>query len=219
LVAKSITYLDVGHHSLPTNMNSQLIRYSFLSLAFILSAFSSFALELKSENLNYIVTIPGTWTVKSQDQTGFYIKSQDGKRAISLAIIHPCYTKLDSSYIANFEQVLQNVHHVQLISSKVFSIDGVPAYENIQRLGKAPIASVEVEHQVIADRRFYDLTSVVFGGDATQDSEMQAGLASFHFLHQPKPPGIFGFGPLRVKLVILVVIIVVVFLVIRGRRA
>jgi hypothetical protein len=200
------------------NMNTKLIRYSFFSLAFILSAFSSFALELKSEDLNYIVTIPGTWTVQSQDQTGFYIKSQDGKKALSLVII-PARFAIDSDYIARIEQVMKKVHNLELVSSKIFTIDGVPAYEDIQRLGEAPIASVKVEHQIIAGGRLYSLDSVIFGGDATQDSELQAGLASFHFLHQPKPPGKFGFGSLGVKLAILGVIIVSIFLVIRSRRA
>jgi hypothetical protein len=209
----------VRHHSPQTTMNTNLVRYSLFGLAFIFSAFSSLALDLKSEDLNFTFTIPGNWTVKSQDQTGFYIKSQDGKRSVSLAIVPAPFARFDSSYIAKYEQVLKKVHHLQLVSSRVFTIDGAPAYENIQRTGEAPNASVQVEHQMFADGRLYMLSTVFIGGDATQDSEMQAGLASFHFLHQPKPPGIFGFGSLGVKLAILGVVIVGVFLVIRSRRA
>ena len=200
-------------------MNTNLIRYSFFGLAFILFAFSSLALDLKSEDLNFTFTIPGTWTVKSQDQTGFYIKSQDGQRSVNLAIVPAPFARFDSSYIAKYEQALKKVHHLQLVSSRVFTIDGVPAYENIQRLGEASIVSMEVEHQIFADGRLYGLSTVFIGGDATQDSELQAGLASFHFLHKQKPPGIFGFASLGVKLAILGVIIFIVFLVIRSRRA
>ncbi len=200
-------------------MNTKLIRYSFFSLAFILSAFSSLALDLKSEDLNFTITIPDTWTVKSQDQTGFYIESQDGKRSVGLVIVPAPFARFDSSYIAKYEQVLKKVHHLELVSSKVFTIDGVPAYENIQRIGKAPNASVKVEHQMFADGRLYQLDLMALGGDATQDSDMQAGLASFHFLHQPKPPSIFGFGSLAVKLAILGVIVAGIFFVVRSRRA
>jgi hypothetical protein len=203
-------------------MKMSFIRRSIFSFVFILSASSVFALELKSDDLNYIITIPGTWTVvKSQDQTGFYIKSQDGKRAVGLAIVRVGSTKLDSNYIAKYEQVLQKVPHLKLISSKVFTIDGAPAYENIQRLGEGSIASVQVEHQIFADGRLYMLSTVVIGGDATQDPELQEGLASFHFLHAPKPPGWFGFGgfgSLGVKIAILGVVIVGVFLAIQSRK-
>jgi len=195
------------------------MKYLIIGLAFILSASSVFALELKSDDLNYIVTIPGTWTVKSQDSTGFYIKSQDGKeREMFLAAGYAPFAKFDSSYIAKYEQVLKKTHHVQLISSKVFTIDGAPAYENIQRLGEGSIASIQVEHQIFADGRLYMLSTVVIGGDATQDSELQAGLASFHFLHPPKiSAGRFGF--LGVKLTIVGIILVgTIFWVIRSQR-
>ena len=42
----------------------------------------------------------------------------------------------------------------------VFTIDGVPAYENIQRLGKPIVVSVEVEHQIFADGRLYSAYNV-----------------------------------------------------------
>ena len=129
------------------------------------------------------------------------------------------FARFDSSYIANYEQVLKKVHHLQLVSSRVFTIDGVPAYENIQRLGEAPIASVKVEHQIFADGRLYQLDTVVIGGDATQDSELQAGLASFHFLHPPKL-SVWRVGSIVVELAILAVIIAgIAFVVIRtGER-
>jgi hypothetical protein len=199
-------------------MKVNFIRRSIFSLVFILSASSVFALELKSDDLNYIITIPGIWTVKSQDSTGFYIKSQDGKERMFLAAGYAPFAKFDSNYIAQYEQVLQKNHHVQLISSKVFTIDGAPAYENIQRLGNGSFASVQVEHQIFADGRLYMLSTVVIGGDATQDSELQAGLASFHFLHTPKLSS-GKFGSLGVKLTVVGIIIAgIVFLAIQRRK-
>jgi hypothetical protein len=199
-------------------MKMNFIRRSIFILVFI-PASSIFALELKSDDLNYIVTIPGTWTIKSQDSTGFYIKSQDGKeREMFLAIVPAPFARLDSSYIAKFEQVLKNTRSLQLVSSRVFTIDGVPAYENIQRLGKPIVVSVQVEHQIIADGKFYGLTTEVIGGDATQDSELQEGLASFHFLHPPKiSAGRFGF--LGVKLTVVGIIMAgIVFWFVRSRK-
>jgi hypothetical protein len=107
----------------------------------------------------------------------------------------------------------------QKVSSKMFTVDGVPAYEFIQRVGKTPYATVTVFHQIIANKKIYIFSSAIMGGDASQDSEMQEGLASFHFLQTPKPPSSFGFGSLGVKVAILGVIIAGVFVVIRSRRA
>ena len=211
-------YKDVAPNPETVAHQKNFMKRLIIVLAFILSVSSVFALELKSDDLNFIITIPGTWTITSQDSTGFYIKSQDGKRAVSLVASSAPFAKFDSNYIANYEQVLQKTHHVQLVSSKIFTIDGAPAYENIQRLGEGSIASVQVEHQIFADGRLYMFSTVVFGGDATQDSEMQQGLASFHFLHPPKiSAGRFGF--LGVKLTVVGIIIAgIIFWVIRSQR-
>jgi hypothetical protein len=204
------------------NMSAYLSRYLFVVVAFILSATSLFALELKSDELNYIIAIPGTWTVKSQDQTGFYVESEDGKRAVSLAILYPCSAKIDSSYVTRIEQVQPKRDNFQMISNRLYEIDGVAAYENVQRLGKASFASVNVELEIIAERRFYHLSLISYGGDAAQDPEMQEVLASFHFLHPPKflASSIVGrFSSFGVKLAIPGVIIVgIAFMVIRSRR-
>ncbi len=198
-------------------MSTCFIRFS--SFALIFSAFTAFALELKSDDLNYIFTIPGTWTVKSQDHTGFYIESQDGNRNVNLVTMATPFARFDSNYIAKYEQVLKKIHHLQLVSSRLFTIDGVPAYENIQRFGEGRIVSVKVEHQIFADGRLYQLEGVVIGGDATQDSELQAGLASFHFLHPPKH-SVWRLGLIGVNLAIPAIIIAgIVFVVIRSRRA
>jgi hypothetical protein len=196
-------------------MNIIIRLFNFAFIFFIVSAYAA---ELKSDDLNYTIAVPGTWTVKSQDQTGFYVKSQDGNRALNLVVIRATFATLDSSYISRYEQVLSQTRNLQLISSRMFTIDGVPAYENIQRLGEGKVSSVEIERQMLADGRFYSLSAVMFGGDATQDSEVQAELASFHFMHSPKYSGVFGFSSLGVKVAILGVIIAVIFLVIRSRR-
>jgi hypothetical protein len=199
-------------------MKINFIKRLIFGLAFIFLASVASAKELKSDELNYVVTVPDDWIVKSQDSTGFYTTSQDGKRQMSLAAGYAPFAKFDSNYIAQYEQVLRKVHHLQLVSSKVFTIDGAPAYENIQRMGEGSIASVQVEHQIFADGRLYMLSTVVIGGDATQDSELQAGLASFHFLHPPKiSAGRFGF--LGVKLSVVGIIIAgIVFWAIQRRK-
>jgi len=198
------------------------IKRLIFGFTFILLASVASAKELKSDQLNYVVTVPDTWTVKSQDQTGFYVTSQDGKRSVDLAIVPAPFANFDSNYITKYEQILKKVHNLQLVSSKVFTIDGAPAYENIQRLGTVSIASVKVEHQIFADGRLYGLDTLVIGGDATQDSDLQEALNSFHFLHTPKPSGSFGFGgfgSLGVKLAIIGIIIAgIVFWAIQRRK-
>lgn len=195
------------------------IRRSIFSLAFILSASSIFALELKSDDLNYTFTISGTWTVTFQNQAGFLIASPDGKKTISLLIGNAKSGQLDPSSIAQYEQEYEQVMNkavAQKVSSKMFTVDGVPAYEFIQRVGKAPYATVTVFHEIVANNKLYTLGSTIAGGDSSQDSEMQDGLASFHFLQQPKPSRFNFFG---VKLTVAGVIVAgIVFWVIRSRK-
>lgn len=137
---------------------------------------------------------------------------------MTLLIANARSEKLDSRFTTGIEQGFQRAG-AQKVSSKMFAIDGVPAYEIVQRIGKPPYASVMADHLIIADGKFYTFHASVIGGDASKDSEMQDGLASFHFLHPPKPPGSFGFGSPGVKIAILGVIIVGVFVVVRSRRA
>jgi hypothetical protein len=196
-------------------MKMNFIRRSIFSLIFILSASSVFALELKSDELNYIVTIPGTWTVIFQNQNGFSIASPDGKKTIALLIANAKSGKLDPSSIAQFEQSMIQAG-AQKVSGKIFTVDGVPAYEFIQRVGKSPYATVTVLHEIIANNKLYTLGSMIAGGDASQDSEMQEGLASFHFLQQPKPSVV---GSLGMKLTVVEIIIAgIVFWFIRSRK-
>jgi hypothetical protein len=199
-------------------MKKHIVRFSLLILTYICFSSPVFGLDLKSEDGNYAVAIPGTWTLTFQNQAGFSITSSNGSRTMTLLIAKARSGKLDSRLIAEIEQGLQRAG-AQKISSKMFTIDGVPAYEIVQRIGKPPYATVMVDRQIIADGKFYGFHASVMGGDAAADSEMQDGLASFHFLHPPKPPGSFGFGSLGVKIAILGVIIVGVFLVVRSRRA
>jgi hypothetical protein len=194
-------------------MNS--IKHLIFGLAFFLSVSSIFALELKSDDLNYIVTIPGTWTVTFQNQAGFAITSPDRNKTMTLLIGNAKSAKLDPSSIAQFEQVMIRAG-AQKVSSRMFTVDGIPAYEFIQSVGKTPYATVTVIHEIVANNKFYTLQSAIIGGDASQDPEMQAGLASFHFLQQPKPSIV---GSLGVKLTVVGIIIVgIVFWLIRSQR-
>jgi hypothetical protein len=195
-----------------------MIRYSLLILACIYSASCVFGIDLKSEDGNYAVTIPGTWTLTFQNQAGFSITSSNGSRTMTLLIAKARSGKLDSRSVAKIEQVFQRAG-AQKVSSKMFAIDGVPAYEIVQRIGKPPYATVMVDHQIIAEGKLYAFHASIMGGDATADSEMQDGLASFHFLRPPKPPSSFGSGALGVKLAVLGIIVIGVFLVVRSRKA
>jgi hypothetical protein len=116
--------------------------------------------------------------------------------------------------------VLEQARQTQLLSSRVFTSDGVRVYENIQRIGKGLTASVKIERQLLADGRFYVLSALRLSGDTNQDTEIQAALSSFHFLSAPKSPISFGFGRFGLLgvVAILVVIGVGVFLVARRRQ-
>lgn len=119
--------------------------------------------------------------------------------------------KIDSRFVAGIEQGFQRAG-AQKISSRTFAIDGVPAYEIVQRIGHPPFATVTADHMIIAEGKLYTFHTSVLGGDASADPEMQDGLASFHFLHPPRPQSSFGLGLLGVTLVILGVVIVGVLL-------
>ena len=199
-------------------MKIKLVRNLCFSLAFILSAFSVFALELKSDDLNYAITIPDGWTLTFQNSAGFSVASQDTKKTITLLIRKVSSAVIDSNSIGEFERDMLKAGS-QKVSSTNFTVDGVPAYETIHSIGKAPFASSFIVHSMIANHKLYHLQAMHGGGDVTQDSDMLEAFASFHFLQPPKPPGSFGFGSLGVKIAILGIIIVAVFLVIRSRRA
>jgi hypothetical protein len=202
-------------------MNINIIRYALFNLAFIFSASSIFAVELKSDDLNYTITVPDGWTVDFQSPDGFSIPSPDRKGSITLIVVNAKSGKFDST---QFEQELLKVG-CQKVSSRNFTIDGVSAYETIQRVGKlhthreVPFASLMVEHLIIANGRFYNLSYISdISGDATQASKMQERLASFHFLQPPKLSA-GRFGSLGLKLAIPGVIIAgIVFMVLRSRK-
>jgi hypothetical protein len=126
---------------------------------------------------------------------------------MTLLIRKASYTTLDSDSIAAIEQGFVQAGS-QKVSSKNFTIDGVPAYEVILRIGKAPFATTLVNHLILADGKFYSLQGMYTGGDVTQDSDMQAGLGSFHFLQPPKPSASSRFGSLGLKLAIPGVIVI-----------
>jgi hypothetical protein len=143
-------------------MKTYLIKYSLLILIFVCSTSHVFALDLKSEDGNYTFTVPGTWTLTFQNQAGFSIASSNGKRTMTLLIANARSGKLDPSFIAKFEQAVQRAG-AEKVSSKMFAIDGVPAYEIVQRIGKSPFATVMIDHQIIANNRVLHPSRVSHG--------------------------------------------------------
>ena len=183
--------------------------------AFIFLASVASAKELKSDKLNYTFTIPDGWTVTFQNSVGFSVASPDRKKTMTLLIRSANFEKLDSNSVATIEQDFLKAGS-EKVSSKNFTIDGIPAHEIVYRVGKAPFASWFVDYLIIANNKLYFLGAGYAGGDATQNSEIQGGLTSFHFLQQPKPSRI---GSLGVKLTVVGIIIIgIVFWVIRSRK-
>jgi predicted Zn-dependent protease len=191
------------------------IKRLIFSLAFILLAAVASAKELKSDELNYGITVPDGWTVDFQNSAGFSIQIPSGKKVVTLLIRNVGFAMQDSNSIAVFEKDLLKAGSQQ-VSSTNFTIEGVSAYETVQRIGKAPYASLFIYRLIIADNKLYFLSASYMNGDPTQDSEIQQCLASFHFLQKPKPSMI---GSLGVKVSVVGIIIVgIVFWVIRSRK-
>jgi len=200
-------------------MKTNPVRYTIISLMFILLASLASASDLKSDEHNYAVTVPDGWTVTFQNAAGFSIASPDSKKTMTLLIRKVSYTKLDSGSIAAIEQGLVQAGS-QTVSSTNFTVDRVPAYETTHSIGKAPFASSFVNLLIVADGKLYSLQGMHMGGDVTHDSDIQVGFASFHFLQPPKPPASSRFGGFRWKLAIPGVIIVgLLFWVVRKRAA
>jgi predicted Zn-dependent protease len=196
-------------------MKMNFMKRLIFGLTFILLASVASAKELKSDELNYSITIPDGWTVTFQNSAGFSIASQDAKKTVTLIIRSVNIATLDSNSIAVFEQDMLKAGSPK-VSSKNFTIDGVPAYETIHSIGKTPFESSLVIHQIIANHKLYNLQAMHGGGDVTQDSDIQGGLASFHFLQPPKPS---RFNFLGVKLIVVGIIIAgITFWVIRSRK-
>jgi len=191
------------------------IRRSIFSLAFILLVSLASAKELKSDELNYVITVPDGWTVDFQNSAGFSIQIPPGKKTVTLLIRNVSFATLDSNSLAVFQKDMLKAGS-EKVSSTNFIINGVPAYETVQRIGKAPFASLFIYRSIIANNKLYFLGASYMNGDPTQDSEIQECLASFHFLQPPKPS---RFSFLGVKLTVLGIIMAgIAFLVIRSRK-
>jgi predicted Zn-dependent protease len=196
-------------------MEISFIKRSIFSLAFILLVSLASAKELKSDELNYTITVSDGWTIDFQNSAGFSIQIPPGKKSVILLIRNAGFAKQDSNSIAVFEKDLLKAGSEQ-ISSTNFTIDGVPAYETVQRVGKAPFASLFIYHIVVANHKLYFLAASYMNGDPTQDSEIQECLASFHFLRPPKPSRL---GSLGVKLSVVGIFIAgMAFVVIRSQK-
>ena len=167
-------------------MNINLIRYSILSFTFLLLVSFASGKELKSDELNYSIAVPDGWTVTFQNAAGCSIASADGKQTMTLLIRNSDSATLDSTTTAEIEQSLIKAG-AKKVSSKNFTIGGVPAYELVYSIGKSPFASTTVTHLMIANSKLYNLSGMHIGGNVLQDAELCKGLASFHFLQPPKP--------------------------------
>ena len=167
-------------------MKANSIKHTIIGLTSIFLVSLASASELKSDELNYTTTIPDGWTVTFQNEAGFSVASSDKKKTLTLLVRKGVSGKLDSDTIAGIERGLLQAGS-QKVSSTNFMVDGIPAYEAIYSVGKAPFASSFVTFLIIANGKLYSLQGMHMGGDVTQDSDIQEALASFHFLQPPKP--------------------------------
>lgn len=153
------------------------------------------ASELKSDELNYTVTVPDGWTVEFQNEAGFAINSPDKRKTVALLIRKGAYTRLDQASESQFEKAISKAG-AQTVSSTNLTLDGVPAFETVQTIGKAPFASSFVILRTVADGKYYHLQGMNSGGDVTHDSDIKEAFASFHFLQPPKLSVASKFGSL-----------------------
>jgi len=183
----------------------------------ILFASLASAEVLKSDEYNYAITVPEGWTVDFQNSAGFTIYSPDKKKTVAL-LIRKGVTKLDPASMSQFEQGMSQAG-AQTVSSTNLTLDGVPAYETVQFIGKAPFASSLVILMTVADDKYYHLQGMHSGGDVTHDSDIQEAFASFHFLQPPKPSVSSRFGSGLILAVAGVTIVGLLFWVVRKRAA
>src|ERR1022692_3330598 len=107
-------------------MKTKIVRYSIIGVIFMLLGSLVSASELKSDELNYTITVPDGWTVGFQNAVGFVVNSPDKKKTVAL-LIHKGVTKVDLASMRQFEQGTSQAE-VQLVSSTNLRLDGVPAY-------------------------------------------------------------------------------------------
>lgn len=201
-------------------MKTIFIGHWIVAFTFILLVSLAEASELKSDELNYIIKVPDHWAVDFQNSAGFSIVSADHKKSVTLLVHNVGSAVEDSNFSAEFERGLRRAGSHQ-VSSKSFTVDGVPAYETVQSVGKAPYASSYIVHSMTANRKLYQLQAMHSGGDVTRDVDIQEALTSFHFLRPliPSPPSGSKSGSPGLKLAMLGVIIVVLIFGILRRRA
>lgn len=167
-------------------MKANPIKSTIISLTFTLLASLASAEVLKSDEHNYAITVPDSWSVTFQNSAGLSLASPDRKKTITLVLRKVSYTTLDSNSIAKVERGFIQAG-AQKASSRSLTIDGIPAYEIALSMGKAPYGSTFLARQIVADGKLYSLQGMHLGGDVMQDADIQAGLDSFHFLQPPKP--------------------------------
>ncbi|MBE0545702.1 MAG: hypothetical protein IH623_30590 [Verrucomicrobia bacterium] len=197
-------------------MKANFIGSSLVGLAVVLSVSPVPARELRSDDLNYAITIPDGWTVVFQSGTGFSIASPDQSRTITLLVSKAGSGALDSDTLAEIQRGLL-LTGSEKVSDRKFTVDGASAYETIHRFGKPPFASSFVGHLILASGKLYNLQGTHLGGDAAHAADIQAGLSSFRFLRAPKPPASSGVRRSHVLWISGVLLVGLMFWVLRKR--
>ena len=167
-----------------------LLLFSYVFLSTLLAS----AEEFKSDELNYAMLIPSGWAVTFQNSAGFSVASADKREIVTLLIPNEYVTSLSSDSISSMVKGFLAAG-CREVSRTNFLIGRVLAYRLAGFVGKKkPSASAFIFQMMLADHRLYCLHGCHFGGDISEDSEIQEAIASFHFLRQPEPPQIFGLG-------------------------
>jgi hypothetical protein len=199
-------------------MNGKSITRMMVGLMFVCLVSPVLADELRSDDLNYAITLPKTWRVDFQNEAGFLIASPDQSQTITLLVNRAGPRSLDAKTIEEIERGLLQANS-EKVSSRNFAIDGIPAYETIHRVGKAPFTSSFVNHLFIADGRLYSLQGICIGSDISHARGIQEGLASFRFLQPPKPPSSSGAGGFNPMWIVGILIVGLLFWMLRKRTA
>ncbi|MBE0540514.1 MAG: hypothetical protein IH623_03925 [Verrucomicrobia bacterium] len=218
MVFASGVLLDRPPRQLIAGMKANCIGSLLVGLAVVLSVPPALARELRSDDLNYAITIPDGWTVAFQSGSGFSIASPDQNKTITLLVSKAGSGALDSDTIAEIERGLL-LAGSEKVSGRNFTVDGVSAYETMHHFGKPPFASSFVGHLILASGKLYNLHGTYLGGDASRAADIQAGLSSFRFLRVPKPPASSGVRRSQVLWIVGVLLVGLIFWAVRNRAA
>ena len=184
-------------------MKSNFIRHWIIGIAFILITSITKASELKSDELNYKITVPDGWKVDFQNSAGFSIDSPESPPTKTITLIisrNVDFETINSNSIASIKNEFLKTGSRE-VSSTNFSVDEIPACKIVGWVGKSPFASSFIFQAMLADKKLYCLQASHFRGDISRDSDVQEAIASFHFLRSAKllNSSSFKFGSLGLK--------------------